>query len=57
MLPPRYPPPPPPPPCSISDASMGGAYLTLLNTVANLGVIVPKIFVFAGEGGKIVMEL
>ncbi len=30
----------------ISDPSMGGAYLTMLNTVANVGVVVPKIFVF-----------
>jgi PAT family acetyl-CoA transporter-like MFS transporter 1 len=30
----------------ISDPSMGGAYLTMLNTVANIGVVVPKIIVF-----------
>ena len=30
----------------ISDPSMGGAYLTMLNTVANIGVVVPKIVVF-----------
>lgn len=29
---------------------MGGAYLTLLNTLANVGVTVPKLFVFAGWG-------
>lgn len=28
---------------------MGGAYLTLLNTVANLGVTLPKLFIFAGR--------
>jgi hypothetical protein len=28
---------------------MGGAYLTLLNTVANIGVIAPKFFIFAGK--------
>lgn len=27
---------------SISDPSMGGAYLTLLNTIANMGYILPK---------------
>jgi len=27
---------------------MGGAYLTLLNTIANLGFTLPKIFIFAG---------
>lgn len=32
----------------ISDPSMGGAYLTLLNTIANIGITVPKFFVFAG---------
>lgn len=32
----------------ISDPRMGGAYLTLLNTVANIGVTVPKLLVFAG---------
>jgi hypothetical protein len=31
----------------ISDPSMGGAYLTLLNTLANVGVVVPKLGVFA----------
>ena len=31
----------------ISDPDMGGAYLTLLNTIANMGVILPKIGVFA----------
>ncbi|WPT11235.1 Putative membrane protein [Picochlorum sp. SENEW3] len=31
----------------ISDPSMGGAYLTMLNTVANIGVVVPKVLVFA----------
>jgi len=31
----------------ISDPSMGGAYLTMLNTVANIGVVVPKIAIFA----------
>ena len=30
----------------ISDPSMGGAYLTMLNTVANIGVVVPKVIVF-----------
>lgn len=30
----------------ISDPSMGGAYLTMLNTVANIGIVVPKILVF-----------
>lgn len=34
--------------CRISDPSMGGAYLTLLNTIANLGITLPKIFIFAG---------
>lgn len=33
--------------CRISDPSMGGAYLTLLNTIANLGITLPKIFIFA----------
>lgn len=37
-----------PPACRISDPTMGGAYLTLLNTVANIGVTVPKLFIFAG---------
>ncbi|KAH7621278.1 hypothetical protein Ndes2526B_g03619 [Nannochloris sp. 'desiccata'] len=31
----------------ISDPLMGGAYLTLLNTLANVGVVVPKLAVFA----------
>ena len=31
----------------ISDPAMGGAYLTLLNTLANVGVVVPKLAVFA----------
>ena len=31
----------------VSDPRMGGAYLTLLNTVANLGLIVPKAVAFA----------
>jgi len=31
----------------ISDPSMGGAYLTMLNTVANIGVVVPKVAIFA----------
>lgn len=31
----------------ISDPGMGGAYLTLLNTLANVGVVVPKLGVFA----------
>ncbi|KAG6552163.1 hypothetical protein Mapa_006265 [Marchantia paleacea] len=30
----------------ISDSSMGGTYLTLLNTIANLGSAWPRIFVF-----------
>lgn len=30
----------------ISDSSMGGSYLTLLNTIANLGSAWPKFFVF-----------
>lgn len=30
----------------ISDPSMGGAYLTLLNTITNMGVMLPKIAVF-----------
>lgn len=30
----------------ISDSSMGGTYLTLLNTIANLGSAWPKFFVF-----------
>lgn len=31
----------------ISDPTMGGAYLTMLNTVANIGVVVPKVAIFA----------
>ncbi|DBB18433.1 TPA: hypothetical protein ACH3X3_000077 [Trebouxia sp. C0006] len=31
----------------ISDPGMGGAYLTLLNTIANMGVTLPKLAVFA----------
>lgn len=31
----------------VSDSSMGGAYLTLLNTIANLGYTLPKLAVFA----------
>ncbi|KAK9809613.1 hypothetical protein WJX73_007530 [Symbiochloris irregularis] len=31
----------------ISDPAMGGAYLTLLNTIANMGVILPKLGIFA----------
>jgi len=31
----------------ISDPLMGGAYLTLLNTLANVGIVVPKLAVFA----------
>jgi MFS transporter, PAT family, solute carrier family 33 (acetyl-CoA transportor), member 1 len=31
----------------ISDPAMGGAYLTLLNTIANMGVVLPKTPVFA----------
>ena len=27
---------------------MGGAYLTLLNTIANLGFTLPKFLIFAG---------
>lgn len=30
----------------ISDPSMGGAYLTLLNTIANMGIVLPKIGLF-----------
>eukprot|EP00245_Coleochaete_scutata_P000776 TRINITY_DN1093_c0_g1_i1.p1 TRINITY_DN1093_c0_g1~~TRINITY_DN1093_c0_g1_i1.p1 ORF type:complete len:169 (+),score=16.49 TRINITY_DN1093_c0_g1_i1:3-509(+) len=30
----------------ISDSSMGGTYLTLLNTIANMGTAWPKFFVF-----------
>eukprot|EP01026_Neomeris_dumetosa_P082821 TRINITY_DN952_c1_g1_i2.p1 TRINITY_DN952_c1_g1~~TRINITY_DN952_c1_g1_i2.p1 ORF type:complete len:363 (-),score=58.15 TRINITY_DN952_c1_g1_i2:108-1196(-) len=47
----------------ISDPDMGGAYLTMLNTIANMGVILPKLVIFAlmdyfttreciGEGGE-----
>ena len=36
-------------PSRISDPRMGGAYLTLLNTIANIGVTVPKFFIFAGK--------
>lgn len=35
----------------ISDPSMGGAYLTLLNTISNMGVILPKLLVWWGGGG------
>lgn len=31
----------------VSDPAMGGAYLTLLNTIANMGVILPKTPLFA----------
>ncbi|BDA49693.1 Acetyl-coenzyme A transporter 1 [Coccomyxa sp. Obi] len=31
----------------ISDPDMGGAYLTLLNTIANMGVVLPKLVLFA----------
>ncbi|KAF8059178.1 hypothetical protein HT031_005350 [Scenedesmus sp. PABB004] len=31
----------------VSDPAMGGAYLTLLNTIANMGVILPKSPLFA----------
>lgn len=31
----------------VSDARMGGAYLTMLNTIANLGITLPKIAVFS----------
>jgi len=31
----------------VSDPNMGGAYLTLLNTIANMGVTVPKFAIFA----------
>jgi hypothetical protein len=31
----------------VSDPRMGGAYLTLLNTIANMGVVLPKTPVFA----------
>jgi hypothetical protein len=31
----------------ISDPAMGGAYLTLLNTIANMGVVLPKTPIFA----------
>lgn len=30
----------------ISDPEMGGAYLTLLNTIANMGIILPKVVLF-----------
>jgi len=30
----------------VSDPRMGGAYLTLLNTIANMGTILPKLAVF-----------
>ena len=32
---------------SLAVAGMGGAYLTLLNTIANMGVILPKTPLFA----------
>jgi len=32
---------------TVSDPEMGGAYLTLLNTIANIGVVVPKFFIYA----------
>ena len=32
----------------ISDPTMGGAYLTLLNTISNMGVILPKLGVRVG---------
>lgn len=35
----------------ISDPAMGGAYLTLLNTLANIGVVVPKLMMFAAIDG------
>lgn len=31
----------------ISDPEMGGAYLTLLNTIANMGIVLPKFGMFA----------
>lgn len=31
----------------VSDPEMGGAYLTMLNTIGNLGITLPKIGVFA----------
>ncbi len=31
----------------VSDPAMGGAYLTLLNTIANMGYMLPKTPVFA----------
>ncbi|KAK9827835.1 hypothetical protein WJX74_004620 [Apatococcus lobatus] len=31
----------------ISDPDMGGAYLTLLNTIANMGITLPKLAIFA----------
>jgi len=33
--------------CCLAAAAMGGAYLTLLNTIANMGVILPKSPLFA----------
>jgi MFS transporter, PAT family, solute carrier family 33 (acetyl-CoA transportor), member 1 len=30
----------------VSDPDMGGAYLTMLNTIANIGITLPKIAVF-----------
>jgi MFS transporter, PAT family, solute carrier family 33 (acetyl-CoA transportor), member 1 len=30
----------------VSDPDMGGAYLTMLNTIANIGITLPKIVVF-----------
>ena len=30
----------------ISDPEMGGAYLTLLNTIANMGIVLPKFGMF-----------
>lgn len=35
----------------ISDPVMGGAYLTLLNTLANIGVVIPKLGMFAAIDG------
>ena len=31
----------------VSDPDMGGAYLTMLNTIANIGITLPKLAVFA----------
>jgi len=31
---------------AISDPAMGGAYMTLLNTVANMGIVLPKLAMF-----------